>query len=78
MKIRLEHIYTGRRNFMTITKELLTRKDVAQLCQVSPQSVIRWELDGKLPAIRLGAGSVRYERAAVEQFLKGCANATQA
>ena len=57
---------------MTITKELLTRKDIAELCQVSPLTVIRWEQDGKLPAIRLGAGSVRYKRADVQAFLKAC------
>lgn len=57
---------------MTITKELLTRKDIAELCQVSPLTVIRWEHDGKLPAIRLGAGSVRYKRADVQAFLQAC------
>ena len=57
---------------MTITKELFTRKDVAELCQVSPMTVIRWEQSGKLSAIRLGAGSVRYKRADVENFLQGC------
>jgi excisionase family DNA binding protein len=72
MKPRLEHILTGARNFMTITKELLTRKDIAELCQVSALTVIRWEQSGKLPAIRLGAGSVRYKRADVEAFLAGC------
>lgn len=57
---------------MTVTKELLTRKDVAELCQVSILSIIRWEQAGKLPAIRLGAGSVRYKRADVLTFLQGC------
>ena len=57
---------------MTITKELLTRKDIAELCQVSPLTVIRWEQCGKLPAIRLGSGSVRYKRSDVEIFLAGC------
>lgn len=57
---------------MTLNKELLTRKDVAELCQVSPLTVIRWEKAGKLSAIRLGAGSVRYKRADVEAFLAAC------
>jgi excisionase family DNA binding protein len=68
MKPRLEHMITGARNFMTITKELLTRKDIAELCQVSELTIIRWEKAGKLSAIRLGAGSVRYKRADVESF----------
>lgn len=72
MRPRREHMTTGARNFMTITKELFTRKDIAELCQVSPLTVIRWEQSGKLPAIRLGAASVRYKRADVENFLAGC------
>jgi excisionase family DNA binding protein len=72
MKPRREHTVTGARKFMTATKELFTRKDVAELCQVSPLTVIRWEQSGRLPAIRLGAGSVRYKRADVETFLAGC------
>jgi excisionase family DNA binding protein len=54
---------------MTISKELLTRKDVAALFQCSTLTVIRLEDAGKLPAIRLGAGSVRYKRTAVETYL---------
>jgi len=54
---------------MTITKELLTRKDVAALFQCSTLTVIRLEDAGKLPAIRLGAGSVRYKRDTVLNYL---------
>jgi excisionase family DNA binding protein len=57
---------------MIAEKELLTRKDVAELFQVSTITVIRLENDGKLPAIRLGAGSVRYRKSDVEKFLQEC------
>jgi excisionase family DNA binding protein len=53
----------------TITNELMTRAQVAQLFQVSSHSIIRLENAGKLPAVRLGAGSVRYRRTDVEKFI---------
>jgi len=62
----------------TITETLLTRKQVAALFQVSTLSVIRLEQAGSLPAIRLGAGSVRYRRSDVEAFIRKCSDATQA
>jgi len=59
---------------MIAEKELLTRKDVAELFQVSTLTVIRLENDGKLPAIRLGAGSVRYRKSDVEALITACAS----
>ncbi len=56
----------------TITETLLTRKQVAAIFQMCPLSVIRLEASGKLPAIRLGAGSVRYRKSDVEKFLQEC------
>jgi excisionase family DNA binding protein len=53
----------------TITEEFLTRKDVAKLFQVSTLTVIRLEAAGKLPAVRLGAGTVRYRRSDIERFI---------
>jgi excisionase family DNA binding protein len=54
---------------MIAARELLTRKDVAELFQVTTMTVFRLEQDGKLPAIRLGAGTVRYRRSDVEKFI---------
>jgi excisionase family DNA binding protein len=53
----------------TITEEFLTRKDVAKLFQVSTLTVIRLEAAGKLPAVRLGAGTVRYRKSDIERFI---------
>jgi excisionase family DNA binding protein len=66
--MRLEHIKTAQRNLMTITNELLTRKDVSKLFQISTMTVIRLEEDGKLPAVRIGT-RVRYKRADVEALI---------
>jgi excisionase family DNA binding protein len=52
--------------------DFLTRRQVAEAFQVSPHTIIRWELAGRLPAVRLGAGSVRYRRADIEAFLSRC------
>ena len=60
----------------TITSELMTRRQVAELFQVSQLTVIRMEQDGKLQAIRLGAGSVRYRRSEVEKFISNSISAT--
>lgn len=67
--MRQERIYTGVKNMSTVTEQLLTRKQIAALFQVSPLTVIRLEQAGKLPAIRLGAGSVRYRKSDVERFV---------
>jgi excisionase family DNA binding protein len=53
----------------TITEELLTRKDVAKLFQVSTLTIIRLEAAGKLSAVRLGAGTVRYRKSDIERFI---------
>jgi excisionase family DNA binding protein len=48
---------------------LLTRKQVAEYLKVSYLTVYRWEQAGKLPALRIGAGSIRYRHADVDQFI---------
>ena len=49
--------------------ELMTRPQVARLFQCSLPTVLRWQRAGKLRAIKLGAGSIRYRRTDVEAFL---------
>lgn len=68
--MRQEKLYEGKKNMTTVTDELLTRKDVSRIFKVSILSVIRWEAAGRLPAIRLGAGTVRYQRSAVEKLIQ--------
>ena len=64
-----ENVYQGVAAMPAVTDELLTRKDVCRLFKVSLQSVIRMEKSGELPAVRLGAGSVRYRRSDVLAFI---------
>lgn len=66
-----EKIHEGLKNLpSTMPDELLTRKDVCRIFKISLQSVIRMEQAGRLPAVRLGAASVRYQRSAVAKFIQ--------
>jgi excisionase family DNA binding protein len=57
-----------------MTEKLLSRQELAEHFGCSVATIRRWERVGKLKAVRLGACTVRYRRADVEQFL---ANATE-
>jgi excisionase family DNA binding protein len=67
--MRQEKLYLGAKAMPQVTEQLMTRKDVAKLFQVSPLTIIRLETAGKLPAVKLGAGSIRYRRIDVERFI---------
>jgi excisionase family DNA binding protein len=49
--------------------ELLTTREVAELCGVDEGTVRRWRFDGDLPYVRLGYRTVRHLRADVEEFI---------
>lgn len=51
--------------------EFLTRRDVAQLFQISLPTVMRWQKSGRLHPLKLGQGSVRHKRSDVEAFIAG-------
>ena len=48
---------------------LLTARDVAELLGVSAETVLRWTRKGKLPAIRLPGGALRFREAELEAWL---------
>jgi excisionase family DNA binding protein len=48
---------------------LLTAREVADLLGVSTETVLRWTRAGKLPAIRLPGGAIRYQRDELDQWL---------
>jgi hypothetical protein len=75
--MRNEKLYLGAQNMSTVTDELLTRKDVSRIFKVSIPSVIRWEAAGRLPAVRFGAGTVRYQRSAVEDLIANSLSRTE-
>jgi excisionase family DNA binding protein len=53
----------GRRTF-------LSRKEVAELFQVSPSTVTRWANTRKLPSVPTLGGQRRYPRQEVERLLR--------
>jgi excisionase family DNA binding protein len=49
---------------------LLTARAVAELLDVSPETVLRWTRKGQLPAVRLPSGAIRYREADLEAWLE--------
>ncbi len=52
----------------TVSDELLTRKDLAHIFKVTPQTIVLWEKAKMFPALRLGT-RVRYRRQDIEAFI---------
>jgi excisionase family DNA binding protein len=57
---------------------LLTARHVADLCGVSTETVLRWTRAGKVPAIKLPSGQIRYRGEAVQEWLNERAFGTAA
>jgi predicted DNA-binding transcriptional regulator AlpA len=57
-----------------VMPELLTRTQMAELCQVSERTAWQWAKDGIAPPpLKIGKGTVRYSRRAYEQWVSaGC------
>ncbi|MDF2420152.1 MULTISPECIES: helix-turn-helix domain-containing protein [Trueperella] len=49
--------------------ELLTTRQVANLAKVSRQTVARWVADGKVAAVTLPGGQLRFAREDIEAML---------
>ncbi len=57
---------------LRVTGRLLTAREVAEVVGVrSAETVLRWTREGKLPAIRLPGGALRYR----ESDLEACCEA---
>jgi Helix-turn-helix domain len=54
-------------------EDLMTRRQVASLFQVTSAAVASWARRGRLPEVRDEAGKPRYRRADVEALLRSCA-----
>jgi excisionase family DNA binding protein len=46
----------------------MSRKEVAELFQVSPSTVTRWAREGRIPALRTPGGHYRYPAAAMRRL----------
>lgn len=51
-------------------KLLLTPREAAQTLGVSTRTLFTWTASGQLPAVRLGARSVRYSLADLHAFIE--------
>jgi excisionase family DNA binding protein len=49
---------------------LLTARQVADLFGISTETILRWQREGKLPAIRLPGGAIRFREDEVEEWLR--------
>jgi excisionase family DNA binding protein len=55
-----------------MSERLLRTRDVAELLDVSCETVLRWHRSGKLPGgRRLGSNVLRFDRDEVETWLNG-------
>jgi excisionase family DNA binding protein len=48
---------------------LLTKKDVAIILEVSVKAIDKWVYAGKIPYVKISRKCVRFKQADVEQFL---------
>jgi len=49
---------------------LLTARQVGELLGMSPGTVLRWTRLGKLPALKLPSGAIRYRAEELERWLE--------
>ena len=66
--MRRLNLHYGKENTNTVTDELLTRKDLAQIFRVTEQTIVLWEKAKMFAALRLGT-RVRYRRQDVDRFI---------
>jgi excisionase family DNA binding protein len=52
-----------------VSDRLLTAREVSELLDVTPATVLRWTRNGDLPAVRLPSGAIRYRPAELEVWL---------
>lgn len=52
-----------------MSERLLTARELAELLDVSSETILRWTRRGELPAIKLPGGAIRYRAEVLEQWL---------
>jgi len=53
-----------------MTDRLVTSRQLADQLAVSTETVLRWTRDGKLPAIRLPGGAIRYRESDLDAWIE--------
>jgi excisionase family DNA binding protein len=54
-----------------MTGRLLTAREVAESLSLTPETVLAWQRDGKLPAIKLPSGQIRFRADEIDAWLDG-------
>jgi len=67
--IHNENLVSGVFSMKQSEQAFYSRRELAEMFRVTPQSIIRWEQAGLLTAVHLCSGSVRYSRAEVDRFI---------
>jgi predicted DNA-binding transcriptional regulator AlpA len=67
--IHNESLNTGVFNMSNSEQAFYSRRELAAMFRVTPQSIIRWEQAGLLSSVHLCSGAVRYSRAEVDRFI---------
>jgi excisionase family DNA binding protein len=52
-----------------VSEHLLTTREVADRFGVNPETILRWTRSGRLPAIRLSVGAIRFRESEIEAWL---------
>jgi excisionase family DNA binding protein len=52
-----------------VTGRLLTAREVAERLGLSTETVLRWVRQGKLPALRLPSGTIRFQQNDLDGWL---------
>jgi excisionase family DNA binding protein len=63
------HLPEVRRGEVVMAARLLTARAVADLLGVSTETVLRWVRAGKLPAVRLPGGGIRFREDDLDAWL---------
>jgi excisionase family DNA binding protein len=61
-----------------VTERLLTAREVAEQLGVSTGALLRWTRAGRVPAVKLPSGAVRYRPEQLDEWLDGRAMAGDA
>lgn len=51
--------------------ELLTTRETAKRLHLHPETVLQWVREGKLPAMKLPSGAIRFDPDQLEAWLRG-------
>jgi predicted DNA-binding transcriptional regulator AlpA len=68
--IHKESLNTGVFNMSNSEQAFYSRRELATMFRVTPQSIIRWEQAGLLSSVHLCSGAVRYSRTEVDAFIQ--------